>query len=188
MIKLVGFTGKARSGKTTSADALVDLGFVRVSFASPVKAMVRQFLMFHGLSENDILWHEHHKDFMIQGLNVSIRELWQSLGTDWGRNLVSQDAWVGAADQVVGRYLADVCCESRPAGLVFDDVRFENEAAYIRAQGGTIIHLERDLPVRRASDIHASEAGIEKAPDDLVLANSADAAALVNKVKLWALR
>ena len=44
-------------------------------------------------------------------------------------------------------------------GMVISDVRFDNEAAWIPAHGGRIIHVIR--PDTKAVEAHASEDGIE---------------------------
>ena len=59
--------------------------------------------------------------------------------------------------------------------VVFDDVRFENEARLIRELGGMIVHLRRPGLV---DDDHASECGIGIADNDVVIANDGDVATL----------
>ena len=55
-------------------------------------------------------------------------------------------------------------------GMVVSDVRFDNEAAWIRKHGGRIIHVIR--PDTKAVEAHASEDGIEMQDTDARLFNS----------------
>jgi hypothetical protein len=52
--------------------------------------------------------------------------------------------------------------------IVFDDVRFENEAAMIRDMGGLIIHIDRGELVAAE---HVSELGIDDHDDDAFIDN-----------------
>ena len=151
-IKLLGITGKARSGKDTAADFLVANGWVRYRFADPLKAAIR--VMF-GLTE--VHTDGVYKERPIPWLGVSPRQLMQTLGTEWGREMIRDDIWLRVADKI----LIDV--EDQGAiGVVIPDVRFPNEAAWIRNHGGTVVELKRTA----AEQVHAhvSEAGIDE-PD-----------------------
>ncbi len=60
----------------------------------------------------------------------------QTLGTEWGRNLIASDLWIRAWQHA----LANV-----PAGVpvVVDDCRFPNEADAVVAAGGICVRIER---------------------------------------------
>lgn len=64
--------------------------------------------------------------------------------------------------------------------VVFDDVRFENEAALIREYGGLIVHIHR--PGLPTTDAHASEAGIVVQAGDVMLDNCSNAGLLLDAV------
>ncbi len=53
--------------------------------------------------------------------------------------------------------------------LVFDDVRFENEAALIRSLVGLVIHINREG--LGFNDGHPSESGIQIHTDDVLINN-----------------
>lgn len=144
---IVGFSGKKGSGKSTAAQALADHGFYVHSFAAPIKSMIRMFLGAYGLSESQIAAAEKNKEQAIDGIGLPYRHLCQTLGTEWGRVQVHPDAWVVCAAQAVSG-LDDV---------VFDDVRMENEADFIRSAGGLVVHINR---LDTKQDAHASERGI----------------------------
>ena len=53
--------------------------------------------------------------------------------------------------------------------MVIADVRFENEAEFVRRLGGTLVHIVR--PDIYAVAAHASENGVTQLPADKVLHN-----------------
>lgn len=154
---LIGIAGRARSGKDTVANFIVAaIGGYRYSFADPIRAMLAPL----GVDLSDPYW-QARKEEPIPALGVSPRRMMQTLGTDWGRQLISPDLWLTMAHQ---RLL-----QNGP-GMVISDVRFENEAAWIRRHGGRIIHVVR--PDAKAVEAHASEDGIEMLDSDAQLFNS----------------
>ena len=159
-MKIIGLAGRARTGKSTVCMHLVDKhSFGDYAFAEPVK---RGLMAMFGLPE-DLVFGED-KETVIPWIGRSLRELTQTLGTEWGREMVAPDIWVRCA----ARWL-----ESVPRywpGVVFSDVRYEEEAALVRDRGGVIWHVRRDdAPQVRA---HSSEAGIEVREGDVVLPNN----------------
>jgi len=154
---LIGIAGRARSGKDTVANFIVAaIGGYRYSFADPIRAM----LALLGVDMSDPYW-QARKEEPIPALGVSPRRMMQTLGTEWGRQLINPDLWIIMAHQ---RLL-----QNGP-GMVISDVRFDNEAAWIRKHGGRIIHVIR--PDTKAVEAHASEDGIEMQDTDARLFNS----------------
>ena len=154
---LIGIAGRARSGKDTVANFIIAaIGGYRYSFADPIRAMLAPL----GVDMSDPYWQARKED-IIPALGVSPRRMMQTLGTEWGRNLISPDLWLVLAHQRLLR---------NGPGMVISDVRFENEAAWIRKHGGRIIHVVR--PDTKAVEAHASEDGIEMQDTDVRLFNS----------------
>lgn len=154
---LIGIAGRARSGKDTVANFIVAaIGGYRYSFADPIRAMLTPL----GVDMSDPYW-QARKEEPIPALGVSPRRMMQTLGTEWGRQLINPDLWLIMAHQ---RLL-----QNGP-GMVISDVRFDNEAAWIRKHGGRIIHVIR--PDTKAVEAHASEDGIEIQDTDARLFNS----------------
>ncbi|WP_367154669.1 hypothetical protein [Methylomonas sp. HYX-M1] len=170
---IIGFTGRKQSGKSTAASALLSLGYRRHSFADPLRAMVDVLLSALGLTAAEIAACHASKEEVIYPIGVSMRHLLQTLGTDWGRRLINPDLWVMCEQARLEQLSAD-------AHRVYDDVRFENEAALIRAHGGMIVHIQR--PGLPDTDTHASEAGIAVAPGDIVLDNCGNLGLLLDAV------
>jgi hypothetical protein len=147
-------------------------GFIPVSFAGPLKSMARVLLQDgFGYSRQDVVLHLANKEWQLPGIGCSMRYLLQTLGTEWGRNLINQSLWLDSARNRLGRlYYADV---------VVDDVRFGNEAAMIREAGGLIIHLRR--PGGSAVQ-HVSEFPVSVHDGDVVIVNDGNLADLFAKV------
>lgn len=166
--RIIGITGRAGSGKDTVANFIVAArGGYRYSFADPIRAMLAQI----GVNMADPYWVQN-KENIIPALGVSPRRLMQTLGTEWGRELINDSLWLILAQQ---RLLAN------GPGMVIADVRFENEAAWVRKHGGLIIHLTReDAP---AIEGHCSEAGVTVQDQDFTLNNFGTLEELQNAVR-----
>ena len=137
---LVGFSGYARSGKDTAAEALSSLGFVRISFADKLRDFIYEF--------NPTVWSGMDHDSLRSIIDFygwdgyketkwadDIRRQLQVLGTECGRKIISDNIWVDALFNDLpypnGKY-------------VIADVRFPNEADGIRARGGKMYRIERE--------------------------------------------
>lgn len=177
---LIGATGKARAGKDTFGKFLFDTyGFGMYAMATPLKMMLETGL---GLKRENFQT-TAEKEEIIPWLGVSYRHCAQTLGTDWMRKLVADDGWIRIAKLNMG-----FAREKELRGLVITDIRFENEAAMIREQGGVVVHiLSNRETLTGAVASHASESGVAKGPGDQLLFNwggipefHASAAALVN--------
>lgn len=151
-MKLIGITGKAGSGKDTAADYLATLGYSKYSMAGPLKAMLRVI----GVDCDD----RDTKELPHPVFGVSPRHMAQTLGTEWMRDKVAQDGWIRIAQQrwVDAQYYAAESQPGRFPGLVIPDIRFPDEAAWLRKAGGTLIHIYR--PDAVAVKDHISEKGV----------------------------
>ena len=143
--RVIGLCGHSGSGKSVVADYLVSqYGFVRIKLASPLKNMLRAI----GLSEREI--EGDLKEVPSDKLGGKTpRHAMQTLGTEWGRDLIGPAFWVDAWVRDARAALSEgksVCC---------DDVRFLNEVGAIWLLGGSVIRIER---VGVSTGDHASEA------------------------------
>lgn len=128
---IVAFTGLAGSGKSTAASHLVNAhGFQRVRFAGPLKAMMAAL----GCTADEIDGSLKEVPCALLGGRTP-RHAMQTLGTEWGRNLIADDLWIRAWRAA----LSDVGGMS----VAVDDCRFPNEAEAVRAAGGLIVRIER---------------------------------------------
>ena len=172
---IIGFTGKKGVGKTTAASFLVEQGWEKSSFADPMRNMLRSFLRDYGLTYPEINYAMDNKEVNIPRLGVSYRHLMQTLGTEWGRCMVRDDIWV-----TMQRFKISTARLGKCKSIVYDDIRFENEAELIRSFGGKIVHIKR--PGLDNADGHVSESGIAIAAGDIVLDNCGNHGLLLDAV------
>lgn len=156
----IGITGPAGCGKDTAADHIIaeNAQYKKMSFAGPMKHMLSA-----GLGLSDDWLHGHLKDSVHPVYGCSPRHMLQTLGTEWGRDLIGPDVWVTAMCDFL----------SKQGGLyVIPDVRFENEAAFVRKHG-RLIHIRgRDGNIEAGAD-HVSESGVKVGSGDLIVRNIA---------------
>ena len=153
---LIGLAGRARVGKDTAAGIIAALtrGYT-YSFATPVRAMLAPL----GIDLNLPYW-EARKDEFIPALGVSPRRLMQTLGTEWGRDTINPDIWLVMAQRRL---------HASGPGMVVSDIRFENEAAWVRKFGGCVLHITRKDAL--AVEAHSSETPVPRFPEDITITN-----------------
>lgn len=180
---LIALSGEAGSGKSTAAKHLIDLGYVPTKFARPLKAMLRAFYETRDLLPDEIERRiegdlKAVPDDLLEGKTP--RWAMQSLGTEWGRNLMATDFWVTPWREEAAAIL------DQGVQVIVDDCRFANEADAIRALGGVIIHIERPGNDAGAGD-HESEK-LDFVPDfiltnDRTVAHLQDAVMVLTRVR-----
>ena len=156
---VVGVTGAAGAGKGTVASML---GWHEVSFADPLYDMIS---VMTGYSVEQ-LKDRQFKEQAIPWLGKSPRQLLQTLGTDWGRDIVAKDVWrkIGAR-RIRGAQFLGVPC------VVVPDVRFDDEADLIHDEfGGAIWEVTR--PGAQTCVGHVSESGLSRNRIDRTLVNA----------------
>jgi len=169
---VIGLAGPARAGKDTVRDIIIsNIGGYRYSFADPLRAMLAAI----GVDMSDPYWIKN-KETPIPALgNRSPRYLLQTLGTEWGRNLVTPDIWLSLATNHL---------RLTGPGMIIADVRFGNEAEWVRKLG-QLVHVRRsDLPVI-SEYAHESETGILPLENELVIYNTGTISELERKIKDW---
>lgn len=145
---VIGLTGHAGAGKDSVADVLVaEHGFVKMSFAEPVKRLARVLDPVVGYDiyqdcscgEKDCTVVDTVRLSDLYGMGYDdetikespwfdeVRGIWQRFGTDVMR-AEDKDYWVDKA--------AKALLESTHDRVVFTDVRFPNEAEMILNLGG----------------------------------------------------
>lgn len=163
-LPLIGIAGKARSGKDTLANSLEVRGYYRYRFATPLKKFAALLLE---KTPSQIESMDYAEPQAALG-GKTLREFLQLLGTDFGRDMIWQDIWVHQMQRGY-EYLLSRVEDFSVVGVVVTDVRFENEAQWIRAQGGLLVHITRDDagPVNP----HKSESGVSFAEGDIAVVN-----------------
>lgn len=170
-MNIIGLTGPAGSGKDTVARFLCETqGFVQVAFADAMRDGLKA--MF-GLTDRDLL-DRARKELVIPWMGVSPRKLMQELGM-WARNTIDRDVWVtitaGRVDTIVRAAPASL----HISGIVVSDVRFANEAGWLRETGAQLWHIHRTTRAYTGlasnARLHCSEAGIEWKTGDRCIHN-----------------
>jgi len=149
---IVGLVGYKGSGKSEVAKVFERIGgYERMKFAGGLKEMLRAYLRYVGVPERQI-------EDMIEGSEKELpshylagrtpRHAMQTLGTEWGRHEIGTNLWIDGAMSAALQH----------DRVVFDDVRFWNEADAIRSHGGVLIRVERESA--GWTDAHPSEADI----------------------------
>lgn len=151
---LIGITGQAGTGKDTAAEYLCSTHhYASDSFAAPIKSMLEALFSDHNI-DHAHLYERRLKEEPVPIIGHSPRYMMQTLGTEWGRHKIRADFWVSLAAVRLG--LHDLP-HSSPIHdrLVMTDVRFAEEAAWIRSHGGVIVRITRQGAPSVAS--HLSE-------------------------------
>lgn len=161
---LIGFNGGMGVGKSTAIQALKAFTGKEVhlvKFAQPLYDM--QEFIYNRISSVHTRPASFTKD----------RKLLQWLGTDWGRDTISQNLWVSIWKAEVEA----IQTKSPGAIIVCDDVRFDNEAVILKDLGGHIIKITRpDNTAHAQGGVgiagHKSEAGIDSNLIDFTVYNN----------------
>lgn len=177
-MKIIGLAGRKRSGKSTIAEYLQETMHTEVfAFADPIRWACD--VMFEPIIAPKF-WDELEREEDIPAIGMSRRQIEQTLGTEWGRELIHPDLWKIILQHRMQKVLKDC---PRAELIVIEDIRFENEAAFVRAVGGTVIHVVQPQWKRQA-DPHESEKGInwKCAEGDKILLNDGSIEELLSKI------
>lgn len=136
IIGLVGFIG---SGKGTVGELFESHGFIKDSFAKPLKDACSSMFgwpreLLEGDTEVSRKWREEPDLFWSEKFNYSFtpRLALQLMGTEAGRNVFHPDIWV-----------MSLLNRAKGKDVVVTDVRFKNEIKYIQQNGGIIVRVKR---------------------------------------------
>jgi len=166
-MKLIGIAGKARSGKDSIAEYLVDFfNAHRYALADPLKeaCSVAFGIPLHKFYEAEF------KETIDEFWQLSPREIAQRFGTECMREQFREDFWLKRALFE----LEDVAYNEDRDYFVIPDIRFENEADWIRERGGELWHVVRPSIGEGVVRAHASEAGVDAKNEDIVFFNDGD--------------
>lgn len=166
MPTLIGVYGKARSGKDTAADYLARRhGLMKYAFAEPIKQMLKAGFGDH--------FHEGDRSGICPETGKSYREMMQTIGTEWGRDMMHPDLWVRMAAK---KWQALQDAYGRPdhyKGMIISDVRFRSEARWIQQAGGIVVDVfGRGLRDPVGIPGHISEAGLQPNEVDMGVNNN----------------
>jgi hypothetical protein len=167
--RLVGFAGPIGAGKNAAA---IEWGaHVIIEHSDPIYAALAAMI---GVSPQ---WLRDHKDEPVEWLpgRPTVRFLLATMGTEWGREIVSEDLWVELAASRIAIALDSGAMVGVPG------VRFLNEAESIRRMGGVVVWIHR--PGVAQARGHSSERSISPADCDWIVSNSGSRKALALGVR-----
>ena len=182
------YSDAPQSGKSTVAEFLVDeFGYKRLPFAQVLKQMCRPLFSALGYSTVDIFRFEtgdKSDAILIDDVIVcSVRQVYQTLGTEWGRNCISPDLWVEAWK----RSCDEITKSGVYGGVVADDLRFPNELAGLRSVGGKAWSIKRPGTIRPNG--HSSEGQLDCENADFVISNDSTIESLIETLtKAWSIK
>jgi len=175
-MRIIGLAGKARSGKDTVAGMIQDtleLDFqelaVKYALAGPLKEAAAK--MF-GIHLDD--FYNDNKETPNDFWGISPREIAQKFGTECAREVFREDFWLKRMEMEMTSTNCDV--------FVITDIRFRNEADWVRSHGGEIWHVVRPSIGDGVVRDHASEAGIEFVEGDVSISNDGSLPQLEKRV------
>lgn len=158
-VRIIGLSGRAGSGKTTVAGMIP--AAVVIQLADPLYAALSTML---GVPES-MLRSPAYKERPFLGLGKSPRQMMQTLGTEWGRELIDRHIWIRLLEKRIETLRAQGV-----RTIVVADVRFENEADAIRRMDGQVWRVRRDEPATASA--HSSECGVGLEDDEPEIVNT----------------
>lgn len=169
---IIGITGRAQCGKDTLAKAMRHGAVVPTNrdqcrilhFADTLRDVVEAaFGSRYETAEEktavDAWWDERlgsqgdGRGMIFRGTSVTGRLILQKVGTELFREWVHPDFWLFAMERRIA--------QSQAKHHIIADVRFDNEAEWVRKHGGLVIGLSRQDQADQSVDAHASERGVD---------------------------
>ena len=167
MIEIIGITGKAGAGKTTFANILrrilieENLIYSRIlPFAYRLKRIARE-----------MGWNGEKDE---KG-----RRLLQLLGTEVGRDCIGENVWVNLWQE---EYRETRMINNYVSLFLIDDLRFQNEAAFVKSKNGIIVKIE-GRKYDNINSAHKSESEMDGIEPDFIISNDGDVEELIHHVK-----
>jgi hypothetical protein len=156
-MEVIGLSGKAGQGKDAIFESILrPRGWRRWTFAHPIKAAGVGF----GFDMEDVTTRKPRH----------VREWLQRYGTEEHRDKYNEDFWIKEAEYWLHVLSRDIGTEK----IVFTDVRFPNEARWIKSKGGVLVRVTgRSYPLEGTpAASHPSEVALDDWKRwDLVLEN-----------------
>jgi hypothetical protein len=162
-MKIVGLSGKASSGKTSVANYLAKhYGYTHLALAIPLKNLCKEHF---ALTDEQV--HGKLKEVVDERYGVSPRQILINTGRFY--RSIDPMFWV---KKLRGELLNTLQAQTRV--FVISDVRFPNEAEWIRTYGGINVRLERPIEQRGFELDDESETALDSYNFDLRIPESSN--------------
>jgi len=180
MARIIAFTGRAGCGKSTARDLLVEnYDMVSASFAGALRLMLVPLLLVEAEGDPEIVddYLYANKQKHIHTMGMSTREALQRVGGLFREH--NPDVFVQTLDHQLKNYAKIMAQLPEEFGtdpvFVIDDLRYDNEAAYLQNHHqSTIVRIARPEEHLAKVPEHHSESGIDREFIDVVITNDAD--------------
>ncbi len=161
-MKLIGLAGKAGSGKDTLGEYLITKYNIKsYALAEPLKkaASIAFDIPLKCFYNSEL------KETLVDDWHMTPRELMQTLGTEYTRDVFRKDIWIRQGHK---KWLE---CQKKNKHYAFlvTDIRFQNDAEWLKNEGGIIIKVKRDAAKNMD---HESEIGFTENLVDYVIDNN----------------
>lgn len=172
---LIGiYSSTPQQGKSTVAQYLVDNhNFVRVPFASVLKAMMEPVLSSLGVNVDELYYGDKSR-VLYNG--KTLRHALQTLGTEWGRKCIGEGFWAHLWRKETSEWINAGC------HVVAEDMRFPNEFAAVKGLGGWTWKVTRP-GAQAPTNGHASEGALDGHVFDTELVNAGSLEALETTIE-----
>lgn len=173
---IIGVHGKPHSGKDTIANFLIPLLNLK-RFGPSVQVKKATAAMFN--IPEEYLYDEKMKDEVDPFWGISYREMAQKVGNESSRKIFGEDFWM----RHVNKYL-----ETLPVfldGIVLADIRYANEALWIKENKGVVIFVNRGDRPLASNESHEAERGLDPVLADIVIENNGTISELYEKVSVF---
>lgn len=131
---IIGLVGQAFAGKDTVGAYLARAhNFSMLAFADPIRdALMSAFAI------EPRQFRPENKEIVIDWLGKSPRQLMQTLGTEWGRNMIKPTLWTDLMERRIRQSI-----QVGDTDIAITDVRFQTEAEMILRLGGKVWRVHR---------------------------------------------
>lgn len=174
-MKIIGIAGRARAGKNTTGEILkrtldhsAEYRPYLFAFADAVKLTAQQMFAL----TDDETWKDCMKEKVHPYWGITMREMFQKVGTEGGRDIFGDNLWVDRLRLRLAQLEETVDENDKENIFIITDVRFPNEVDFIHMEGGTVWWIDReDDSLSESSQAHSSENAISVLDGNLVIPN-----------------
>jgi len=168
---LIGLHGKARTGKDTLANYLIKKHqLLRYGPSVRVKDTTAVMFDFPRWYLDDDTMKETYDDFW----GMTYREMAQKVGKESSRDVFGDDIWMRHVERLLINieHGIDMDIVGHVKGIILADIRYTNEAVWVKNHGGTVFFIVRDnAPAISGVEGHAGEAGLPLDLADSIIYN-----------------